>query len=277
VITKNRGPHQPGNPSLVWDRFWSKIDKSDVKSFRTENPYYLLLRRLLDLEGDDRCRILELGCGSGMMTVALIDDAIGSRGEAYLVDLSENALRLARDNSAANRIGLNLIRTDAFRLPFPDDCFEIVFNEGLNEHFEGEKRQEIFDEMVRVCRPGGQVAVIVPNIANMPYRMEKRYLEQHERWEFGFEKAYSYRELRYRMSKAGLKVIRKSGTKIARPVVDLLKSIFAYRAPGPAAEIDGTGQKVVFSGFLRAVDDFLGRYFWFVTRDIGLAGRKKSR
>jgi SAM-dependent methyltransferase len=258
----------------VWDRYWSKVGRSDVKSFRKKNPYYRLLRRLLDFANIDRCRVLELGCGSGMMTVALLDDIKGIRCEAHLVDLSTIALRLARENSAVNRIDMKLIRSDAFRLPFPDDCFDIVYNEGLNEHFKGERRQAIFDEMVRVCRPGGQVAVIVPNIANMPYRMEKRVLEKRDRWEFGYEQAYSCRELIGRMSKAGVRAGRMSGTKVARPMIDLLKLIFAYRAGDPSGDGGESDRRIAFGGFLDVIDDFLGRHLWLAARDIGLSGRK---
>jgi ubiquinone/menaquinone biosynthesis C-methylase UbiE len=271
-----RGRPFLGDHCQVWDNYWSKIDKTDAKSYRMHNPYYRLLRRLLDLPGGDQGRILEIGCGSGMMGVALLDEIKGARYEAYLVDLSEPAISLARENSAFNKVDINLIRTDAFALPFPDNCFDIVYNEGLNEHFDGRRRQDIFNEMVRVCRPGGQVAVIVPNIVNLPYRLQKRLLEQRSQWEFGFEKAYSYRELRRRMSDAGLTASRRSGTKVARPVIDLMKSIFSIRINGMTGEGGESGRKISRNRFLRAVDDFLGRNFWFITRDIGMTGLKNG-
>jgi ubiquinone/menaquinone biosynthesis C-methylase UbiE len=97
---------------------------------------------------------------------------------ATLVDFSPTALDFARKNAEKNGVRASFTLADVLRLPFPDESFDIVWNEGVNEHFDREKRQLVFSEMARVCKVGGQVIVIVPNTLNLPYRLWKKVLER---------------------------------------------------------------------------------------------------
>lgn len=162
----------------TWDDLWDKREVSDVKKLIRYDACYHLLRRLVKLSQGKNSNILEIGCGSGIYTLALLKESQNYSGyNATLVDFSPTALSLARKNAAKNGVDVNFVLADAFNLPFPDETFDIVWNGGVNEHFENQKRQSIFNEMARVCKLGRQVVVIVPNSLNIAYRLRKKVLE----------------------------------------------------------------------------------------------------
>lgn len=89
------------------------------------------------------------------------------------------------------------------RLPFPDNTFDLVVNEGVVEHWlDKTARVAVIAEMVRVTRPGGTVAVLVPNGVHPLLRVWERRLE-------GFRKSppmtyYSAERLGLELTQAGL-------------------------------------------------------------------------
>ena len=49
---------------------------------------------------------------------------------------------------------------DCFKLPFKDNTFDLVWSQGLIEHFKNPK--EIIKEHLRVCKKNGKVLISVP-------------------------------------------------------------------------------------------------------------------
>lgn len=95
-----------------------------------------------------RCnRILEVGCGEGFLLASL------NRGEKFAVDLSIQALKMARARVEA-RFSLAL----AERLPFPSAYFDLVTSVGVMEHFLDIR--EATEEIRRVLRPGGRYVAL---------------------------------------------------------------------------------------------------------------------
>lgn len=208
----------------VWDVYWKSREEISVKDTIQSDPYYRLLVRLIGTPTNKKgIKILEVGCGSGIRTSALAKRFHKNLSDVTMIDISTQALEFAKRNADINRIRANFVLADAFNLPFPGESFDVVWNEGVNEHFEGERRQLIFREMARVCKCGGEVIVIVPNALNLPYRLWKKVLELQGRWEYGFEKPYSILELRKRMRNAGVAPDKISGVGV---LASLLKLTF---------------------------------------------------
>jgi ubiquinone/menaquinone biosynthesis C-methylase UbiE len=92
------------------------------------------------------CRVLELGCSTGMNANFLAEYC----GECIGIDIDEKALRYARDH-AHPRVGF--IYGDAMNIPFPDNCYDVVVCNHVYEHVpdSGQMMEEIF----RILRPGG--------------------------------------------------------------------------------------------------------------------------
>ena len=180
----------------LWEKHWTEKAASDFFDIINRDPYYRLLKRLIELPEDRKLKIIEIGCGSGARTLSLLKEFPSFRLDVILVDYSKTALRYAQKNAEKNKVVANFVLADAFNLPFSRETFDIAWNEGVNEHFVGLKRFLIFEEMIRVAKERGQVIVIVPNALNIPYQMRKRILQSLRSWEYGFEKPFSIFELK---------------------------------------------------------------------------------
>jgi len=198
----------------LWNKYWSAKATLSVEKVKRCDPYYALLRRLIELSKVEELNVLEVGCGSGIRTLALAVNCQRSPIAATFIDCSITALAFAQKNASENRVVGNYILADGFNLPFPDETFDVVWNEGVNEHFYGFKRQRIFEEMSRVCKDGGQVIVIVPNALNLPYRIWKQLLMWRGHWEYGYEKPFSIFELRNKVKSARLSLDKEGGVMI---------------------------------------------------------------
>ena len=100
-------------------------------------------------------RVLDLGCGVGHDLVRLRDAGLTPVG----LDPSHLALTRARSTGAP------LVRGDGARLPFRDRVFDACRIERVLQHVASPAA--VLDEVVRVVRPGGLVAVLEPDHSAM--------------------------------------------------------------------------------------------------------------
>jgi ubiquinone/menaquinone biosynthesis C-methylase UbiE len=98
--------------------------------------------------------VLEVATGPGYVALAFATVA----AEVVGVDLTDAPLIIARQNRDARGLtNVSFESADAKQLPFEDASFDIVTCRLAMHHFDTPER--VFSEMVRVCRPGGKVAV----------------------------------------------------------------------------------------------------------------------
>ena len=103
---------------------------------------------------------------------------------------------------------VHLVRADALALPFRDGAFEVVFHQGLLEHFRDPL--PLLRENARVTGHGGRVVVDVPQTFHL-YTLMKQILIALDRWFAGWETQFTPRGLERRMREAGLEVKRTYG------------------------------------------------------------------
>jgi ubiquinone/menaquinone biosynthesis C-methylase UbiE len=130
-----------------------------------------IARLLLALApGDD---VLDVGCGSGEL-LEVFAAAVRPRGRVAGVDASGQALAAAaRRPGAAGDVAL--LRCDAERLPFRAGAFDAVCCAGVLE--EAGAPWTLLDELVRVLRPGGRIAVVTTcRTRSSPGRMLDAFL-----------------------------------------------------------------------------------------------------
>lgn len=77
--------------------------------------------------------------------------------DVWAIDLSTTALNLARKNAPRAKLS----RCDGTALPFPDSTFHYIANLGSLEHYADIPRG--IQEMARLLRPDGRIAIFVPN------------------------------------------------------------------------------------------------------------------
>ena len=111
---------------------------------------------LLDITAGDR--VLDVGCGSGVVTRE-IARRVGSRGLAVGLDPSPALLAAARELAEKAGFGdrMEFREGDALRLPIPDRSFDVVVCVTVLSHVP--KGEAAIPEFVRVLRPGGRLGV----------------------------------------------------------------------------------------------------------------------
>jgi SAM-dependent methyltransferase len=107
-----------------------------------------MVRRWVTLAGR---RILDVGCGVGMYTVAFLRETPGVFG----VEVERERALEAQGQAAS------VAQAIGERLPFPGGAFDVVFSHEVLEHVADDRA--CVTEMVRVTRPGGRIVVFVPN------------------------------------------------------------------------------------------------------------------
>jgi ubiquinone/menaquinone biosynthesis C-methylase UbiE len=102
-------------------------------------------------------RILDIACGLGYDSIAWARAGKRPIGIDFNADLVKNARRMAREAG----LQIDFAVSDATKLPFGNDSFDMCFSENLFEHVPN--WQDIVTEAHRVLRPGGVLFVRTSN------------------------------------------------------------------------------------------------------------------
>ncbi|MCZ6635873.1 MAG: methyltransferase domain-containing protein [bacterium] len=151
---------------------------------------------------------LEVGCGSGavMRWLAKYTD-----GQNELTGIDINAYLLAEGNALAQKEGSDALITtkkgSALSIPFPDNSFDVTYSVTVIEEVEADP---MIAEMIRVTKPGGQVAVIcrasdLPWVRNVPIEPDLKAKIEANHKENASEGACADASLYRRFRDAGLK------------------------------------------------------------------------
>lgn len=191
------------NLKNVWDRIYKNYKGPDIINKYIYSKLIKVLEKYIT-QGDS---ILEAGCGSGYMVSYFQNKGYYSVG----LDINSQPLEVAKKVFGAK----NLKKGDLFNLPFKNLSFDIVWNEGVLEHFKINKSIEAAKEMARVSKK--YVIIDVPNRYS-PFVITKILKKNVGRWSYGYGELYSIGRLRYLMKKAGLEVIGVHGVYLAPPI-----------------------------------------------------------
>ena len=96
-------------------------------------------------------RLLDVACGAGQLTLPAARKGIQVTG----LDLAANLVQQARAKAAAEGLRIQVDEGDAENLPYPDASFDVVMS--LIGSMFAPRPELVASEMVRVCRPGGNV------------------------------------------------------------------------------------------------------------------------
>lgn len=187
-----------------WDDFWAASQQLD-DVYGTDNRIVDNLARYADVAG---LRVLEVGAGTGRDTGTLAS----RNAVAYALDYSEESLSLMK-KTLGPRVAITC--GDALSLPFCDESFDVVFHQGLLEHFRNPG--ELLDENVRVLKRGGILLVDVPQRYHY-YTVLKHILIAFGKWFAGWETEFSARELRSMLEASGVQVLGTYGHNLTPPI-----------------------------------------------------------
>jgi len=172
----------------VWKRTWKGDDSSSsVVTNRFFVEAYPVFKKYIPTRAD---KILELATGCGRFGVSIAKDFKDSH--VYVSDILEESLDLAR--KLADELNVQNIEfsvQDCMHINFEDNYFDVVFADALIQHLPQDV--DAVKEMVRVLKPGGRLILAVVNKWNF-HTLHK--LMMGKRYNYGYEKSYSRKELR---------------------------------------------------------------------------------
>ena len=145
------------NPQDLYDRI-ADVQKLAMKinGYRTSVAKYL---RSLDLNVGPDSRVLDAGCGTGIVTLAL-QEAGYRPNRIEAVDLSIKSLSVARDEfSTRRRLArrVDVVQSNILDLPFPDEVFDLALVCGVLEYV---PLDEALSESARVLKPGASLVLL---------------------------------------------------------------------------------------------------------------------
>lgn len=142
-----------GGAETLYDRFANLYDLT----FKF-NRYGRSLERYLRERGPrlpHGARILDAGCGTGLLTLALLN-VLERPADIAAVDLSNSSLRTALRAVARAKVGpgqrIRFAQANVLKLPFADETFDFIVTSGVLEYV---PLGEGLGELARVLAPGG--------------------------------------------------------------------------------------------------------------------------
>jgi ubiquinone/menaquinone biosynthesis C-methylase UbiE len=143
----------PESPVSIYDRFTNLYDLMfRINGYGRSVERYLREIRLPLPAG---ARILDAGCGTGLLTLALLK-VLERPAKITAVDLSARSLQTARravEKSGADpRHEISFIQANVLKLPLKDDSFDFVLTSGVLEYV---PLHAGMSELARVVAPGG--------------------------------------------------------------------------------------------------------------------------
>lgn len=144
---KRKGTHQP-----------TIEDAIELSGIETLHPGgFALTRRTAEVAGlRSGLHVLDVSCGRGTQAVFYAQEyGVRVTGIDLSPDMVAAAVARAKAAGVTDRVDFEI--GDSQRLPFDDESFDVVINEcavGIPDD-----SQLVLDEMVRVLKPGGRIAI----------------------------------------------------------------------------------------------------------------------
>ena len=183
-----------------WNRFWT--ERADIDAvYPTDGRVVAMIEAEGPVAGK---RVMEVGAGSGRDSVQLAK----AGAIAVILDYSMPSIETARRVAEREGARAHFVRADALRLPFRDGTFDVVFHQGLLEHFRDP--HPLLRENVRVLAPGALLLVDVPQRFHL-YTVGKHVLIALGKWFAGWETEFTIGELERLMRSEGVDIVRRYG------------------------------------------------------------------
>jgi len=150
---------------------WKEIyEKQTAYSVIHQERRVWALDRIDGLDLPSGTRVLEVGCGAGLTSVALAQRRLSVSAIDSVAEMVRLTGDLARERAVDDRIDVAV--ADAQELPFEDETFTVVVALGVLAWIHEPDRA--LAEMTRLVRPGGSLVTNVDNILRSHFLLDPR-------------------------------------------------------------------------------------------------------
>jgi ubiquinone/menaquinone biosynthesis C-methylase UbiE len=105
----------------------------------------------LPREKRSKLKVLEIGCGSGANLWMVAKEGF----DAYGLDLSLTGIKLCTSMLEHWNVMANLLQGDMVKLPYQDNCFDIIFDVVSMESLTFKQHEKSYKEIYRCLKNGG--------------------------------------------------------------------------------------------------------------------------
>jgi len=163
-----------------WDKLWSKkFTYGNLADWTVD----IFLNISILLKNIENPRILSAGCGRGLIDYWLIK-VFGFK--TVLLDNSKKCIQnLKKAFRKVDKEKFEICNASIINIPYPDNSFDLVWNEGVLEHFKRDEYEKALKEMIRVSQK--YILIDVPYAKSKPYIFAKKFLEENSLWDWGYE------------------------------------------------------------------------------------------
>jgi ubiquinone/menaquinone biosynthesis C-methylase UbiE len=185
----------------AWQEYWARnTDNNVILDEMSEAILAELINNCGDVKGK---KVLEAGCGRGVISAKLAEHG----ADVYLLDVSSEALEIARKHFASRNLDATFIKGDILALPFEGAPFDIVWNAGVMEHFKEAQRLKAVQGLSNVIKSGGLFITLNPYDGAIFYALGKKSAERKGRWPYGPE--FPVKSLEGQCTSSGFRVIKE--------------------------------------------------------------------
>jgi ubiquinone/menaquinone biosynthesis C-methylase UbiE len=176
----------------IWDEYLAGRDlEKEISMHRVERArFHRLIEDCIGRVGRDPSRVLEIGSGTAIDSYIVAETSTAS---ITGIDISIPSLQVAALCGRFFARPIDLLASDAEHLPFGDATFDVVFSQGVVEHFPDPTA--MVREQARVLKPDGVLVINVPQKRTGYTRFKHREMAKGT-WPWGWETEYSPGELR---------------------------------------------------------------------------------
>jgi len=183
----------------TWKGIWSEIEKGaslEPEKDALSSMVFETVRKIS--RGTKNQSFLEAGSGLGFASLRISL----SEGNVILLDVNSYILRVSQRFFSQRGLSdrAHFVVGSISHLPFRNDFFDVVWNSGVLEHFNISNQKRFLNEMAKVLKPGGVLAVIVPNKNAFIYNFSRILRQKMGCWSYGHEEPLSGGQLEEVMS-----------------------------------------------------------------------------
>jgi len=250
------------NSRYIWDNFWAQKQAEAIYP-----PVTDIVKELQKFVNPQDKKVLETGAGTGRDGIRL--SRLGA--DVWLLDYSKMSLKLAQQYLNNNE-DVKLVMADALKTPFKNQSFDIVFHQGLLEHFKDPV--SLIRENYRILKKGGFLLVDVPQTFHL-YTFIKNILMLLKLWFAGWERQFTIGSLGQILKNQNLEPVYFYGDW-SRPgiVYKIIREIFLrFKISLPMYPI----YLGYFTKRFYKIQDFLRqkKIFLYTVLSIGVIARKR--